>query len=586
MTITTTDSRKAYTGNGATTSFSFPYQVLAAADLKVYKNGALQTLTTHYTLSGSAPYLSGTNVVFGVAPAVAASIVLVRDPIMTQAVDVVENDPLPVETALERPLDRLTQIAQRIYDLGSRSFRLSDTDVSGASTVIPTPEAGKVLAWSSDATALENRAFADLSSATVSAFAEMLLDDADANAARTTLGVTTRYVTDFYDAGDPDSTGMLQRARDWLAGEATPAKLVFPAGVYTYSESPNWAITDATIEADGEVRLRYTGTGNGVTIDAGASGFCWNLRMGRFLVEAPAAATNGVYVRSVHHSKLGFSMRGGATAGAGIRVEFAVGTVFDQPEVSINVENTWYDSAKPLYGMVLTRRGSGGDAACDCTIDTPIIEGTEIGILFDHAIGNTVLGGTPEGCSDIGVQLTSNSERNLLINVWCEANTNADFEDAGQANHFLSCASSTTSKWTTSDNALVIGGEYAAITIDATASATRFRDIKYDRYNAAAALTDAGIATSFRGIVSGAGAFHDTRPAARLVATVGASPWTYTHETGDPANLIIEGGTVSGVQYTRGGQSDAFPTSGVFWIRPGDAVTITYTVAPTVVVRW
>ena len=188
MTVSTTTNRVSFTGDGVSTSFSFPYSVLAAADLKVYLAGTLKTLTTHYTLSGTAPYTSGTNVQFLSAPAAAAAIVILRDPAITQAVDITDNDDLPA-TSIETPLDRLTMICQRLRDSLDRSFTLSDSDVSGASLVLPTPAASKLIGWDSAGTALANYASASIAATIVpSAFMETVLDDTTAALARTTLG--------------------------------------------------------------------------------------------------------------------------------------------------------------------------------------------------------------------------------------------------------------------------------------------------------------------------------------------------------------------------------------------------------------
>ena len=54
---------------------------------------------------------------------------------------------------------------------------------------MPTPSANKLVGWNSAGTALENKTAADIDLATVTAFIETLLDDADAAAARTTLGI-------------------------------------------------------------------------------------------------------------------------------------------------------------------------------------------------------------------------------------------------------------------------------------------------------------------------------------------------------------------------------------------------------------
>jgi len=127
MTVASANVRVTATGNGAATSFSYPYYVIAAADLKVYVNGALQTLTTHYTLSGTAPYTNGTNVQFVTAPATGLQVILVRDPPQTQLTAYVENDPFPVAT-VEQALDKLTMLAHTTRDTGSRALRLSQSD--------------------------------------------------------------------------------------------------------------------------------------------------------------------------------------------------------------------------------------------------------------------------------------------------------------------------------------------------------------------------------------------------------------------------------------------------------------------------
>lgn len=159
MTVSTTNTRIAYTGNGSTTAFAFPYPFLSGTDLKVYKNGTLQTITTHYTVSGGAGS-SGT-VTFLTAPVSGNSIVILRDPTMTQLLDYIANDAFPAESH-EQGLDRLTMISQRLADRMDRAMHLADFDVSGASTVMPTPEADNFVAWDSAGTALINVAASDL----------------------------------------------------------------------------------------------------------------------------------------------------------------------------------------------------------------------------------------------------------------------------------------------------------------------------------------------------------------------------------------------------------------------------------------
>jgi len=71
--------------------------------------------------------------------------------------------------------------------------------------------------------------------------------------------------------------------------------------------------------------------------------------------------------------------------------------------------------------------------------------------------------------------------------------------------------------------------------------------------------------------------------------TVGASPYVYTNNSVNDQSVIVQGGTVSKIEFSRNGGSfiDTGATSGMFALSPLDSLRITYTVVPnvTVVVR-
>ena len=275
MTISSTTNRKEYTGNGVTTSFSFPYRVLEAGDLKVYQNGTLKTLTTHYTLSGTAPYDSGTDVQFLSAPAADDEIVILRDPAATQTLDLVENDPLPADE-LEKGYDRLTMLVQRLIERVDRVFRLADTDVSGASVTVPTPQPNQVLGWNSDGTALVNTTaltggyvvspfaatvlddttaaaacatLGALQASLVSAFGLTLINDADAATARATLGLTYGPTFSAYAAADQTgiSSGVITKVT--LGTEEWDTASCFASSRFTPNVGGYYLIT-GTVKAN------------------------------------------------------------------------------------------------------------------------------------------------------------------------------------------------------------------------------------------------------------------------------------------------------------------------------------------------
>lgn len=75
MSVTVQTPVNSYTANGVTTVFNFSFLLLAAADLDVYVDGVLKTLTADYSVSGLEINAGGT-VTFVTAPANGASVVL------------------------------------------------------------------------------------------------------------------------------------------------------------------------------------------------------------------------------------------------------------------------------------------------------------------------------------------------------------------------------------------------------------------------------------------------------------------------------------------------------------------------------
>lgn len=154
MTITSSNNRDQYTGNGANTAFTYTFKIFDEDDIQVYAGDTLQTITTHYTVSGVGNPAGGT-VTFLVAPANGVVVTLVLDEPFTQEIDYVDGDDFPAsahEEGLDRSVSRDLTLSERI----SRSLLLPpETTITDLE--LPTPVADNVLGWNGAATALENK---------------------------------------------------------------------------------------------------------------------------------------------------------------------------------------------------------------------------------------------------------------------------------------------------------------------------------------------------------------------------------------------------------------------------------------------
>lgn len=199
MTVSSTTSRKAYTGDGLTTSFATsPVVFFDTSDLVVYvvttATGASTTLTenTHYTVSGGSGStgtvsLAGGSSPYG-APSASQTLVISRSVPLTQAADFINGDPNDA-TVMETALDKLTMLAQQNATAIARSVRQSDSSPSSITLSLPEPEAGKALGWNASATALSNLDLGvSVTTVSMTAFGTSLVGAANAAAGRTVLG--------------------------------------------------------------------------------------------------------------------------------------------------------------------------------------------------------------------------------------------------------------------------------------------------------------------------------------------------------------------------------------------------------------
>lgn len=136
MTVQSSTLTIAYTGDGVTTAFNTGYYVLLATDLIVSVGGVVKTNGVDYIVS-NLKNQSGSTVTFTVAPAAAASVVLLRSPPQTQLLAVVDNQTIPAQVYNDA-LDKLTMIAQSIT---SRSITLSNQDPTPNPLTLPVQSA-------------------------------------------------------------------------------------------------------------------------------------------------------------------------------------------------------------------------------------------------------------------------------------------------------------------------------------------------------------------------------------------------------------------------------------------------------------
>lgn len=200
MSISTSTNKVSYTCDESTTTFEITFDVTLDSSDDAENIGVIHRDAdgdeTELT-KGTDWSISGTTVTVAAASGWDSdhSVVLYRDSAWTQPVDLQNNDAMDAEV-LEKALDRVTCMVQQLKEEIDRVVKIPISDAE-ATLTIPTKEsrANYLLGFDSDGDIQ-----ASIEAAVTTAFTRTLLDDANAAAVLTTLGVSAFMQTLLDDA--------------------------------------------------------------------------------------------------------------------------------------------------------------------------------------------------------------------------------------------------------------------------------------------------------------------------------------------------------------------------------------------------
>jgi len=160
MTISNTLRRNQYTANGVLTTFSYDYEIFDEDDLKVYVDQTLQTIATHYTVSGVGENAGG-EIEFLSAPSSNAIITIVSSRPIERTTSFTTSGVFRA-TDINTEFDKVISLVGELDAERQRSVRLDTTDTGGSLEIPLTDDrAGKYLAFDTSGDIIANQNFGE-----------------------------------------------------------------------------------------------------------------------------------------------------------------------------------------------------------------------------------------------------------------------------------------------------------------------------------------------------------------------------------------------------------------------------------------
>lgn len=389
--------------------------------------------------------------------------------------------------------------------------------------------------------------------------------------------------------GTTDDAASITAFRNYLVSLPKKRKGYIPAGVYSYSAGPNWAVKGIHLSGDGKNNtvLKCKTAQKAFRIDASEYGVAvaYDIVLENLCVEGHAACLHLIYVENTSHLTLRNvnTREANPISGAAFTGLFTVASVLENFTCSINNQPM---VNKPYYGIVLGVSPSRNLRSTCNLITNPIIEGVNgTGIRLISADFTTVIGGTSEANGLYGITTGNVCRCNTFKGMGFEANGTADILDAGVNTYVENCYTGTSIVFTaTSRRPLVNGGLHERIEMQAGCSSAVIDGITINYFNTGSGgIVDNGTGTAFRNVFDYDLNSYIHPKKARTPINVSASPFTYTNSSGGFEYVLIVGGNVTQVLFKRDtDQSNTGVTSGLTLLAPGDQLVISYSTLPVV----
>lgn len=304
MTVASAVARSGpYAGNGSQTVFAYTFKVFAASELQVVLRSAggvetVQTLTTHYTVSGVGNDAGG-NVTMVTAPPTGATLTIVRNVPFVQLTDLRNQGGFYPEVH-ERVFDRIVMQTQQLAEEVGRSVKLSvaspiDPDVFNQSINTLAENVDDVNVVAANMTDVQAVAAIDADVQVAAANVADITNFADVYQGAKATDPTLRNDTTALQAGDLYFNTASAKMRAYSGSVWVDAGTPIPLSITTQQFSGTGSQTVFTLSSapafPAALDVFISGVSQKLTADYTVSGTTLTF------VAAPPAGTNNIYVK-------------------------------------------------------------------------------------------------------------------------------------------------------------------------------------------------------------------------------------------------------------------------------------------------